>query len=366
MHLKWISVKYLLLASGLCLCFSAHLSAQDFERFTDRVANTSFAMQDEKKTNQSEALTHSCLDSREFKLAYATYRPENDKIGVDLMLTNNIAKKESTDEAFCLSEILKLKELEKQNLRLVYENSFNSPSALKDWVMEGPGIAKIKKGKLLIHSKYSKATQKYLIKNNIQEDNGTGYYDFVALKMRKDFRDGITEYHHNGDFAGGHIVFWNKHKTPANYVLEFDFQSLSDYPLHMIMFDHLGINGEGVFDAKLKPRNGLAHQYTNSDLQGSRISFFAPDRKTTNLRKSPEKQILTMGPDYTLGDKNTVHRLRMTKKNKVITWQIDEKVAFIYTEKNPKNVLSGGYFAIRLMVPAMGFYDNIKIYEILN
>ena len=232
--------------------------------------------------------------------------------------------------------------------------------------MEGPGIAKVKRGKLLIYSKYSKATQKYLLKNNIPEDNGTGYYDFVGLKMRKDLGDAVAEYNYNGDFAGGHIVFWNKNKTPDNYVLEFDFQSLSDYPLHMIMFDHLGTNGESVFDTKLKPRNGLAHQYTNSDLLGSRISFFAPDRKTTNLRKSPEKQILQTGPDFTLADKNAVHRLKMIKKNNVITWQIDGKTSFVYTESNPKNVLSGGYFAIRLMVPAMGFYDNIKVYEILD
>ncbi|MFB9058101.1 DUF1961 family protein [Mariniflexile ostreae] len=339
------------------------------ERYILAMANTLVEVLDKKSGNFAERLNGAGSAKANTPISYdgyiwyASYRPEVYKIVVEHILDNNIAIKRDVYDAYCLFEILKLKDLKTQNLNLVYQNSFDNPLALDDWIMEGPGIAKIENGKLLLHSTYSKSTQEYLSQNQIKENNGMGYYDFVESQMQKDLDHNSEDYKIEENFAGGHIVFWNKNKTPDNYILEFDFQTLSEYALHMIMFDHLGIKGESVFDPKLKLRNGLAAQYTKSDLVGSRISFFAPDRKTTNLRKSPEKKILTTGFDYTIDNKNKVHHLKLIKKDNTITWQIDGKTAFIYTEHNPKDVLSGGYFAIRLMVPAAGLYDNIKIYK---
>lgn len=250
---------------------------------------------------------------------------------------------------------------ETYSTKLIYSKDFDSITVLDDWLMEGPGIAQIADGKLLLHSKYATKTQNYLNK----QDSVTGYYDFVEGLMKKDPREEANAYKIDGRFRGGHIVLWNKHKTPENYILECDFQSLSNYSLHMILFSHLGVNGESVFSHKLKPRNGLAAQYTRSDMVGYRVSYFAPERGTTNLRKSPEKKLLIKGDDFTLIDKEAIHKLRLIKNGKSIIWQINGETAFEYVENNPEKELGGGYFAIRLMVPAMGLYDNFKLYEIL-
>ncbi|MDA1068254.1 MAG: hypothetical protein O3C43_17335 [Verrucomicrobia bacterium] len=37
---------------------------------------------------------------------------------------------------------------------LVYKSSFKFEDALNDWVMEGPGVATIDNGRLLVHSKW--------------------------------------------------------------------------------------------------------------------------------------------------------------------------------------------------------------------
>ncbi|TLX72125.1 DUF1961 family protein [Labilibacter sediminis] len=293
---------------------------------------------------------------------YASYRPEVYSIIIDHILENNIARKNGVYDACCLFEILKLKE--NKYPRLIYTNSFDEETSLNDWVMEGPGVASVEDGKLLLHSKYAKETQEYLKQKNLKADNGAVYYSLVEDLMQKDLGEGVEDYKIDGDFVGGHFVLWNKNKTPENYILECDFQSLSDYALHMLMFSHLGMNQESVFDEGLRPRNGLALQYTKSDMTGYRVSFFAPSRKTTNLRKSPEKQLLAKGFDYTLKDKVATYHLKLIKSNNTVTWQINGYTAFTYTEENPEKVLGDGFFAIRLMVPAMGFYDNIKVYAI--
>ncbi|VGO18190.1 hypothetical protein SCARR_00241 [Pontiella sulfatireligans] len=59
-----------------------------------------------------------------------------------------------------------------------------------------------------------------------------------------------------------------------------------------------------------------------------------------------------------------MHKLRITKIDNKVVWEIDGVESFAYVESDPEKVLKGGYFAIRLMNPAMGIYDNVRVYEI--
>lgn len=249
--------------------------------------------------------------------------------------------------------------------RLWYSNTFDSEQSLEDWQMEGPGLASVENGQLLLKSKYADATIDYLQQHQKKEDGGTAYYDFVESLVAYDSSEKVEAYKMDDQFVGGHLVFWNNTQTPDNYILEFDFQSKSPYALHMIMFSHLGLNGERVFSNELKPRNGLAAQYTKSDMMGYRISYYAPNRHTTHLRKSPEKQLLIKGEDLSLKDLEAVHHMRLIKVNNKVIWEIDGQPTFEYLEKDEDKVLGGGYFAIRLMVPAIGLYDNFRLWEIL-
>ncbi|TRX71884.1 DUF1961 family protein [Carboxylicivirga sp. M1479] len=250
--------------------------------------------------------------------------------------------------------------------KLLYTETFDSSETLGDWQMEGPGLADLVVGQLLLQSKYAKETAVFLSQIGMDANNGVGYYNFVEELVKNDHKQLVESYYLDGNFVGGHIVFWNKMPTPDNYILEFDFQNLSDYPLHMLMFSHMGLKGESVFSSELKPRNGLAAQYTKSDMSGYRISFFAPERGTTHLRKSPEKQVLMKGKDLTLQDIKATHHMRVVKYKNTVIWQINGEKAFEYVETDETKLLKGGYFAFRLMVPAIGLYDNIKVYEIIE
>lgn len=255
----------------------------------------------------------------------------------------------------------------KYKTRLVYSCDFNQASDLEDWTMEGPGIAEISEGKLLIHSKYFKDVEEYYTKNGGSfSGNGGVFYKAVEPAMRKDIGDNVCDYYVDGVFRGGHLVYWNKFKTPDNYIIECDFQSLSESALHMLMFSCTGDKGQDVLDSLLKKRFGVAAQYTKGDLYNYRISFFAPGRGTTNMRKCPGRKLTIKGDDLTLKNKMGEHHLKIVKYKDTIEWYINGELSFRYVDDMKDGYLKGGQTAIRLMVPAKGLYDNYNIYEIIE
>jgi hypothetical protein len=265
--------------------------------------------------------------------------------------------------SFTLFSSCKSKELK---TKLIYFCDFNEESDLKDWVMEGPGIAKISDGQLLIYSKYFDDVNKYYQeKGSMFTGNGGDFYKIVETAMREDIGDKVSEYKVKDVFRGGHLVYWNTFKTPDNYIIECDFQSLSESALHMLMFSCYGNSGEDVLDPNLKIRNGLASQYTRGDISNYRISFFAPGRGTSNMRKCPGRVLTVKGEDFTLQNKKEKHHLKIVKNKHITEWYINNKLSFRF-EDDTDNYLTGGQTAIRLMVPAKGLYDNYKIYEILD
>ncbi len=250
-------------------------------------------------------------------------------------------------------------------IELVYSWDFSSADDLKDWMMEGPGVACIQDGWLSLHSKY------YQVANAWFEENGEpfsgfgeDYYDGVEAAMRDDIGDAVNNYYVDGIFRGGHLVYWNKFKTPDNYIIECDFRSLSENALHMLMFSCTGNEGQNVFDGELKKRWGVAAQYTKSDLYNYRISFFAPGRGTSNMRKCPGRRLTIKGEDFTLDNKLGTHHLKIVKYRDTVEWYIDGKCSFKFVDNMEDGHLKGGQTAIRLMAPAKGLYDNYRIYEI--
>ncbi len=251
--------------------------------------------------------------------------------------------------------------------KLVYSCDFSNSNSLNDWVMEGPGLASIQNGQLLLYSKYFEAANQFF-KTKGQAFSGLGedYYHYVEAAMRQDIGDAVKDYYYDGIFRGGHLVYWNTFKTPDNYIIECDFQSLSDNALHMLMFSCTGKNGQKVFEKDLKKRWGVAAQYTKSDLYNYRISFFAPGRGSSNMRKCPGRHLTIKGKDFTLLNKMQPHHLKIVKYENTISWYIDGQLSFEYIDDMEGGYLKGGQTAIRVMVPAKGLYDNYKIYEIVR
>lgn len=251
--------------------------------------------------------------------------------------------------------------------KLIYNCDFSKKSDLDDWKMEGPGIARIIQGKLHLQSKYFDAAQTYYkINGGNFSGMGEAYYEPVKEAMKTDFGDDLSNYSFDGKFRGGHLVFWNKFKTPDNYIIECDFQSLSPNALHMLMFSCSGENGEDVFAPNLKKRWGVAAQYTKSDLHNYRISFYAPGRGTANMRKCPGRILAAKGKDYTLKKPKETNHLKIIKFEDSVEWYINGELSFKFKDTISNGPLGGGQTAIRVMVPAKGLYDNYSIYEIIN
>lgn len=250
--------------------------------------------------------------------------------------------------------------------KLVYACDFNETSDLDDWVMEGPGIASISDGQLLIHSKYYEEVASYYRSTNYSfSGEGGDFYPKVEAAMKQDIGKKIKDYYVKGRFRGGHLVYWNRFKTPDNYLIECDFTSLSDHALHMLMFSAYGLDGEDVFASSLNKRFGVAAQYTRGDIANYRISFFAPGRGTSNMRKSPGRMLTVKGEDFTLKHPKRTHHLKIIKNKHVIEWYINNELSFRFQD-DINDYLKGGQTGIRLMVPAKGLYDNYRIYEILD
>lgn len=278
-----------------------------------------------------------------------------------------VYKSEESRQSKEIQEPLESLEAGKQK-KLVYNCDFSNKLSLNDWVMEGPGIARINKGRLELYSRYHKKVYRKMKRGKIVFEEGTPawYQYYVDGLARKAEPERYDDYLVGGIFRGGHLVYWNKIITPENYVIEFDFQSPIPYPLHMIMFSATGAGGESVFDGSLRPRCGVAAQYTKGDIFNYRISFLAPKRGTANMRKCPGRRLVAKGEDLTLNDVTGKHHIKVIRWNGQVEFRIDGKRVFLYLDGEKDVPLSSGNTAIRLMVPARGFYDNYQIYSLSN
>lgn len=252
------------------------------------------------------------------------------------------------------------------SLELVYQNSFESQEALGDWVMEGPGVAEVVDGRLLIHSKWADDLATLHGELDLLKDGGEKYYPYIEQWVKERERGNLEKYvlkeWKPGKFAGGHIQYWNKIAHPENFIIRVKFQAANPYPLHMVTFCGRGVNGEDVLDPKLAPRFGLAAQYMYGDIQNYRISYWAGSRGTSNMRRAPGRQLAT-------SEKGDVSRLALDREVQleVIRWdgrvvfKVDGEALVDWTDDEP---FGDGFFALRLMAAAKGWYDDYEVYAL--
>lgn len=62
--------------------------------------------------------------------------------------------------------------------KLLYSCDFEEQNDLNDWIMEGPGIAEIENGKLLLYSEYFDAVKEFY-------DSHGGFYNSVSREFYK-------------------------------------------------------------------------------------------------------------------------------------------------------------------------------------
>src|SRR5262245_6171725 len=136
--------------------------------------------------------------------------------------------------------------LSKYTLRLVYANNFSRPQRVAreedfirksaagawqrtgkpnpkaEWIAEGWGGVEVRDGKLRV-APYPFDNQGHLKSNDAAQRS--------------------------------HMVVWNRHIFPANFLLEFEMDpGVSTSGLTIVFFSAIGENGEDIFDLSLPPR----------------------------------------------------------------------------------------------------------------
>jgi len=259
---------------------------------------------------------------------------------------------------------------------LICSYEFNNDKELKDWQIEGEGKAFIRNGKLILEPDHFQMLKKMMDEGKLSKKNDVSEYQpYVIAAMTQKYGKEISQYYVNSNadaepgtkdaqFLGGNFNFWNtRFPTGTDFSITFDFKCLYPAPLHMIMFSALGTNGKGIFDKTFPKRYGLSSEIMTGQLNNYRISFFEPDRKTANLRKAPGRKLLYEGEDVVSKDPDKTYHCEIKKIAAEISYIVDGKTIFSYIDSQP---LGGGYWGFRLMPCALGQYDNINVYKILN
>ncbi|QQE11563.1 DUF1961 family protein [Planctomycetota bacterium] len=258
---------------------------------------------------------------------------------------------------------------ESANAKLIFEERFDTDESVKldDWIMEGPGIAKVEDERLIIYPVVQPKMSALYDEGVLGMNDGQkgDYYKYTQQFLAEERPDvDQSEMVWNEQFKGGHINFWHQFELPENYIIRCKFESLSKQSLHMIMFSALGLEGQNIFDESMAKRNGVAAQLMYGDLRCYRVSYFAPERGTANMRVSPGRQLTIKGRDYA-SESEGVHDLVIVKWENRVLFYVDDKLSFNFEHTDEfGEVLGGGSWGLRLMNTAKGAYDDFEIFSL--
>lgn len=174
-----------------------------------------------------------------------------------------------------------------------------------------------------------------------------------------------------GGPGDGHFVFWAPGVYPENFIMEFDFQAITDEGLCIILFAAMGQNGKDIFDPSLKPRDGHFAGYIRGDMNCYHISYYAniptnPGRITSNLRKNYGFYLVSNGPPGVAAGSKDIHTVTLVKNNGAIRLGVDGMTVIDWMDDGKKyGPLHGaGSIALRQMKWMKARYRNFRIWEL--
>jgi hypothetical protein len=204
---------------------------------------------------------------------------------------------------------------------ILFSCDFDSPDDISDWVMEGPGEAEIRDGRLFVRS------------NQPQ---------------------------------GGHIVFWNPMDFPDDLLIEYDFSPASEEGLCILFFCASGSKGRDLFDPTLAPRTGRFSQYVRGDIKCYHTSYYRNQRTVSsvcNLRKDPGMPLLGVGADPIAPYPGGIYHIAVWKKDNRIRLIIDGNLVIDAVDEieifGPPH--GKGKIGLRQMAPSEAHYDKLEV-----
>ncbi|MGA2052569.1 MAG: DUF1961 family protein [Opitutales bacterium] len=169
-----------------------------------------------------------------------------------------------------------------------------------------------------------------------------------------------------------HMVVWNQHIFPADFLAEFDMSpDGSAGGLAILLFCATGKNGEDLFDLSLPPRradypayhSGAIANYT--DAYWSRNTNPPGEPLTNRLRKNPGFLEVASGPSHTTGPTDVTYHVRVLKAGAHIAVEINGQVVFQWDD--PGHPLGAGRLGFRSMSGVTTVsYSNLKVFQVTN
>lgn len=213
----------------------------------------------------------------------------------------------------------------------IYSTSFEDPSTLKDWRLEGGRSMSIVDGNLVLES------------------------DTESTRSES---------------AANHLVCWLNHEIPTDFLLEFSVRPENrNRGLNIVFFNARGCNGENIFEPPIKPRDGTFSQYHSGDLDSYHISYWSGGRGTSNLRKNRGFHLTAIGKDLvTPAPQGAFEVVRIYKRDGKIRLTINNVLSLSYDDDGKTHGpvhTHTGWIGLRQMAHTHRCeYGHVKIYPL--
>lgn len=213
-------------------------------------------------------------------------------------------------------------DLAEETAQVIYQTDFSDAASLAGWVMEGPGVARIEDGWMVMES--------------------------------PDIEN--------------HIVHWLDRELPDSFVAEYDFQVLSEDGLCIIFVAATGKEGQSIFAEGIAERNGQFTQYTKGDINNYLIIYHSQNpthlEYTDNeLRKDAGFELLQKSPTAIPRGSEKVHHIKVVKDADHIMMSVDGKAIVDHVDDGTilGPAYGKGWLGLRQMKWTKARYDNLVI-----
>lgn len=174
----------------------------------------------------------------------------------------------------------------------------------------------------------------------------------------------------------GNIWWKNNFKNP--YLIEFDYQSLSDEGLTMIFWNAFGLDGNDIFSWE---RTGKYVEYVNSNLTAYHCSFHRFRTGLSNLRKAPGFHLVASVKDPIDTKDRKVHKVMVASAGNRQRIFVDGKLVHDFIDNGKPCLSEGnwqhplpcegtgavpdhGAFGIRMTQKQKAKFDNFRAYRL--
>jgi hypothetical protein len=214
----------------------------------------------------------------------------------------------------------------------IYRTEFDDPAEKRDWVFEGGRSMTIAGGKLILESS-PEADAKQRILN--------------------------------------HLVCWLRQEVPANFLFEVALRPQNKRDgLNIVFFSTRGTRGEDIFSPALARRDGTFNQYHSGDLNGYHVSYWAPPRATTHIRKNRGFHLVAASNVDVIAESppEAFDVLRIYKRENVLRVMVNDRVVVAWDDDGKTFgpvIHQPGWIGLRQMGYTLRTeYDRLAVYPL--